>query len=207
MIGVLLDFTGDYPHLCQRDRLLVIVVDIALEHLQYVQPVTWIGHEGGEQDVQAVVDRDELVPIANRSPEFRLVTSEGGLVEIVALGRRDDVVRRDPRTVHGHADAAGEDRVHEPGGVTDHQPLVAADIPHRIAVVTFWAELPDTGARAQCGGEFRAAFHGFPEEALPILFRSSEMLLLRYDPDTGDSFGDRDLPHPRVCDRQKVNEN
>ena len=65
VVGVTLNVPRDLAHLGQGCWLLVIV-DVALEHFQHIDPVPGVGDESREQDVEPVVDRDEFIPVSNR---------------------------------------------------------------------------------------------------------------------------------------------
>src|SRR5437588_5420889 len=63
MLGILFHLHHNIPHPSQY-RWLVFIVDVALEQLNYIDPVPRVHDESCKQHVQAIVDVNEVVPIS-----------------------------------------------------------------------------------------------------------------------------------------------
>ena len=87
VIRILLDLFGNLAHLGQCGRFTVLI-DIALQHFQHVEPVPRVLDERGEQDVQpvvnGVVNGDELIPVPDAAAKGAWCQP----VEAIDLARR-----------------------------------------------------------------------------------------------------------------------
>src|SRR5690606_24390622 len=159
----------------------------------------------GEEHVQSIVQRDELVPVLHPAPQGRLVTGKRRLAEVVALDRIHDRWEDDPGAIERDADATREDRVHEPCGVSHEHELVSADLLHRVAVVALlleWAKLLRTAERLV---QARTGLQALPEVLESLFSLGRYAALLANHPDACNFVRDRNLPHPRVHLRDEVN--
>ena len=105
MIGIAFHGGDDFVHLVQ-DLQPLAAVHVALEKLEHIQAIARVLHEGGEKDVQAVVEGDELVPVLDAVADHSLVLGEAGLAEVVVPDRSDDVLAGNACAVQGHAHTA-----------------------------------------------------------------------------------------------------
>src|SRR6185312_15780550 len=94
-------------------RRLVLVVHIALQELQHLEPVARIDDERGEEHVEAVVDADELVPVESAPPDGGLELPKRLAIEGPLLQRLQDVAMGKSRAVQRNAHARRKDRVDE----------------------------------------------------------------------------------------------
>ena len=88
--------------------------------------------------------------------------------------------------------------------VSHHYPAIANDLLHGVAVVALFLERPELRGLPQLGGHPRPAFRALPEELLARCTRLRKILALRYHSQARDPICDRDLPYPRIGDRQEI---
>ena len=143
VLRVVLDAADDVAHLRQHFGLF-LVVDVALQELEHVQPVSGIANERGEQDVEAVVDRDEVGPVPGPAPQGRFVGADRLAAQIPGLERCKNVLAGEARAVEPDAHAGGKDRIDEAARIANHQPAVAGNLGHGVAVVAL-PQQPEKG--------------------------------------------------------------
>src|SRR5205807_1343625 len=105
-------------HLGQNFRR-VLIVHVALQQLQDVEPVVVIADEVREQHVQPVVNRDKFVPVLGAAAQLGFVLGKTRAREIVLLNRVENVFVRETGAVERDAHAGRKNRVDETSGVAD----------------------------------------------------------------------------------------
>lgn len=193
------------PHFFE-DVGLRLIVDVALQQFEDIQAIPGIADKSREHDVQAVIERDEFIPVSRAPSDGCFIRMEALLGQIVRLERPNNVTARKPRTIQCNADARGKDRINKPRRVADHDETVAADLGHGVTVVALCRERTQWYGLLQVFINLRPLPDAGPEELFPRRFSFEKILFLRHYANTGYGRSDWDLPNPTVVDRQKMDE-
>ena len=160
-----LDRSHQVSHLPQHFRPLLIV-NVALQQLENLEPVLGIHQERRVQNIQSVVKTYELIPVSDATTDRGFEVSESLPREVTRCGRCQDVVACQPRTVERNADAAREDGIDKTCSVPDKDKAIPTDLPHRVAVISFFLERANLFSLAQTLSKIGAGFDASPEKAL-----------------------------------------
>src|SRR5579859_2368557 len=168
MFSVLLHLGNHFLHFLEH-WWRGIVVNIALQQFEYVQPITGVAHEIGEEHIQSVVHRNKFVPVLGPEAQLGLVLGEAFAREIILFKRAQYVGMSEAGAVQSDADSSGENRVHEAPGIADQHEAVATKLLHGIAVVAFIFEVVHLIRLLQFLPQQRTRSHRFPEKLFPVL--------------------------------------
>src|SRR5258706_6416007 len=108
------------------------IIDVALEEQGELAARVGARNEVQEQGRQLVVEQNEFTPDVHATSDGALVPGEGLGAQVVAGQRGDDGAGGAPGGLHSDADAGGEYRVHEAGGVSDEDPSAAGKAVHHV---------------------------------------------------------------------------